>query len=291
MATQTLDKARAYTNVLEKYTEKKLISSVLDSANSDIIAFREGGIVEVPHIETTALGNYDRATGYPVGESSVKIDQLQLEYDRGRSFNVDAVDDMDTMYIRSSGVMKSFINEYVTPEIDGVRFMKYAKGALQKANGELTKDTVKGAINAAYDSLFQSNAANDKLYLFVNAKVKGLLEESLNRVTLNGDGNISQVINMYNDMQVITVPNVRFTADLKVNASGFTPGSNQINFLLVAPSAVRQIKKHEVIRTFRPEVNQDMDAWKFQYRIHHDAWVLPGRSAGVYVHSASEITE
>ena len=57
--------------------------------------------------------------------------------------------------------------------------------------------------------------------------------------------------------------------------------------MIVHPSAVIQIVKHVIPRVFSPEVNQEADAWKLNYRIYHDAFVMANKVNGIYVHKAS----
>ena len=55
--------------------------------------------------------------------------------------------------------------------------------------------------------------------------------------------------------------------------------------MLIAPSAVVALTKHAKLRVFSPEVNQIMDAYKFQYRVYHDLFVYENKVAGIYVHT------
>ena len=64
---------------------------------------------------------------------------------------------------------------------------------------------------------------------------------------------------------------------------GFTIGGNNINFLIVDPRATMQVVKHVVPRVFSPEVNQEADAWKFDYRIYHDCFVQAQKLDGLYL--------
>jgi hypothetical protein len=50
--------------------------------------------------------------------------------------------------------------------------------------------------------------------------------------------------------------------------------------------AVLQVVKHQIHRIFSPEVNQEADAWKFDYRVYHDCWVKAQKTNGIYVSHA-----
>lgn len=56
-----------------------------------------------------------------------------------------------------------------------------------------------------------------------------------------------------------------------------------INFLMIDPAALLQVVKFSLPKIFDPDTNQDKDAWKFQFRLYHDAHVYEEKVAGVYL--------
>ena len=63
---------------------------------------------------------------------------------------------------------------------------------------------------------------------------------------------------------------------------------NTENFLddkRVFVTFTENLLRQGVPRIFSPEENQKADAWKFDYRIYHDAFVLPNKLSGVYLHA------
>ena len=89
-------------------------------------------------------------------------------------------------------------------------------------------------------------------------------------------------------MKVKVIPQGRFVdkiaKDATTKAYAKADDGVDINFILLHPSAVVAVAKHAKLRVFTPDVNQDMDAYKFQYRIYHDIFVYDNKVAGVYVH-------
>ena len=78
---------------------------------------------------------------------------------------------------------------------------------------------------------------------------------------------------------------------LKDGASeyGFTKDSSSgkdINFLIARRDAVVQGVKFSLPKIFSPDVNQEMDAWMFQFRNYHDAFVYDNKAKGIYAHIA-----
>ena len=63
--------------------------------------------------------------------------------------------------------------------------------------------------------------------------------------------------------------------------------SYPINFMIVHPSALVQVTKHVAPRIFSPEVNQEKDAWKFDYRIYHDIFCYENKAKGIYLSAAA----
>ena len=61
-------------------------------------------------------------------------------------------------------------------------------------------------------------------------------------------------------------------------------GASEINFMIIYPPAVLQVVKFSLPKIFSPDVNQTKDAWKFQFREYHDAFVYANKAKGVYSH-------
>ena len=181
-------------------------------------------------------------------------------------------------------------------QIDATRFALYASTAITAGNygyADITVGTtdVASLVDNA-DEAMQDAEVPAGSYLFLSPKAYNAMKRNITRY-LRNEGNVQREIEMYNDHPVIVVPQGRFnTAITLYDGSanfGFVPtaGGYKINFMLVHPSAVAQVVKHNPMKVFSPMENQTMDAWKFDTRLYHGAWVLDNRTAGVYVHRAS----
>lgn len=60
-----------------------------------------------------------------------------------------------------------------------------------------------------------------------------------------------------------------------------------LNFLIASPKAAAAITKHQKLRYFAPDVNQDKDAHKWQYRLYHDLLVYKHQVDKIYAHIAT----
>ena len=97
----------------------------------------------------------------------------------------------------------------------------------------------------------------------------------------------------FDEMPIVKVPQTRFytavtLGDGKSNAAGGyakAEGAKDINFMIVDRASVIQLIKHGKIRVFDPDTNQSADAYKVDYRVYHDAWVLNNKKNGIYCHT------
>ncbi len=127
----------------------------------------------------------------------------------------------------------------------------------------------------------------------MNPTTYKLIKGGVTRMVMNREDDVNYNVEMFNDMQVITVPSGRFNTAVTINApttsagtGGYTASGDAINYMIVHPSAVLQVVKHQIPRIFSPEVNQEADAWKFDYRVYHDCWVKAQKTNGIYVSHA-----
>ena len=61
-------------------------------------------------------------------------------------------------------------------------------------------------------------------------------------------------------------------------------GASDINFMIIYPPAILQVVKFSLPKIFSPDINQTKDAWKFQFREYHDAFVYENKVKGLYSH-------
>ena len=134
----------------------------------------------------------------------------------------------------------------------------------------------------------------ENAYLFITPTVYGMVKASPNFTrTLVPSENPNRNFGEYDNMPVIVVPQSRFYTAVTLNdgktstqeVGGYVKNGEEINFMIVDPAAVMQITKHAKLRVFEPDVNQSADAYKIDYRIYHDAWVLENKAKGIYAHT------
>lgn len=208
------------------------------------------------------------------------------------------MDNDETLGMAMASTLSQFEKQAVIPEVDCYRFAKYAAAAGTTVTATLTNsDDIPGLITTAQAAMDDKEVPYEGRILFVNPTIYGYLKNDITRYVDNSATDINRTVEMYDTLRVIRVPSGRFntvcTLAAPTDASstgGYTAAGVDINFMIVHPSAVLQVIKHQIPRVFSPEVNQDADAWKINYRIYHDCWVLANHTYGIYVHKKANAT-
>lgn len=282
--------------LLDEVFKKESKTAILDAAPNRI---QFDGSKTIKYFQTTmdGLGDYDRTTGFVKGDVTGKWVPLTLSIDRGRSFSIDRMDNEESLMMAFGTLSGEFIRTKVVPEVDAIRFAKYAsaQGILTTAGATLDSSTVVSAIDAAQRAMDDAEVDEEGRYLFVTPEVYAALKASSAVTRFVGPGQgINREFEEFDNMPVIKVPQARFYTAIELKdgttegqeGGGYTKASDakEINFMIIHRSAVLQVTKHVLPRIFDPDTNQEADAWKFDYRIYHDAFVYDNKTKGIYVH-------
>ena len=282
--------AEKFVPVIDGIYKKASLTSALDATTK--LDFTGTNTVKVMKVTTTGLGDYSRNTGFPEGDVTVEWEAMKLNEERGKEMSIDRMDDEETLGQAFGMAMSEFIRLHVAPEVDAYRFAKYASTAgIGEATGALTTgEALLEAIDTASAAL-DANEVPEKRVLYVSSAMKPLLMGAVAR-QFGSDGAVSRVLTQYNDMPIIYVPQSRFYTGITLNDGssswGFAKNGAALNFLMVCPDSVLQATKMALPKIFDPDTNQDKDAWKFQYRLYHDALVYENKVGGIYAHKGAE---
>ena len=292
--------AEQFLPILDEIYKKESLTSALDAANSDI-RFVGGNKVDLFKLSMDGLGDYSRNGGYVDGDATGTWETLTLTCDRGRRFMVDQMDNEETMGLAFGRLMGEFLRTQVIPEVDAYRFAKLAAAApvAQTVSANITPGTtdVVAALDTAEEKMADNEVPREGSLLFVSENAYKGLKANIVRTTFNAEGGIARYIETYDGMPVIRVPKTRFYSAIDLydgttsgeEAGGYVAasGAKNINFMIVHPSAVRSIIKHNVSNVISPEANQTHDGWLLKYRVYHDLFVLANKANGIYLHKAS----
>lgn len=260
------------------------------------ISFGGASAVNVFKTSVVGMGTYSRATGYPAGDVTGTWETLTLAASRGRAFSIDRMDDEETLGQAFGTLAGEFIRTQVVPEVDAYRFSKYASWSGISEVGSPATLTTAAAVLAAFDvamaQLDADQVPPEGRKLFLSTAHYNLLKGSLTR-SLKNETSADRRIYELDGVQVISVPQTRFYKGITLDAGstssagGFSKTATtgrDINFMLLHPSAILQVTKLADLKVFSPEENQTADAWLFQYRLYHDAFVYDNKVKGIYSH-------
>jgi len=265
----------------EVYREASL-TSVLDGPDSLVSAGANADELIIPMLDMAGLADYSRVTGYQKGDVTLTHQTVKCNFDRGRMFVVDSLDDRETAGIAFGRLSGEFIRTRVVPELDAFRLSKYASfPGVGGASADLADgEDVIGALRACVNYMDDHEVPQDGRVLFIQPSLRGLVEDM---------DTVRSRLALSRFERIITVPSTRMYTAISQTGNGYqaASGAKQLNFLCAHRDAVIQYQKHLEPKVVTPQLNQDADAWKFGYRLVGLATVSAAKTAGVYAHSAA----
>lgn len=130
MPINTLNYAQILQTTLDQAAVRDACTGWMD-ANAGKVKYSGGNEVKIPKMSTQGLGDYDRDDGYAQGAVTLSWETRQMTQDRGRKFQLDAMDVDETAFVATAAaVMGEFQRAYVVPEIDAYRIAKIASLAI-----------------------------------------------------------------------------------------------------------------------------------------------------------------
>lgn len=279
---------KKYLPLLDEVYKTASLTSVLDGASELATQGANANELIVQKMSMDGLADYSRNGGYVAGSVTMTNETMKCNFDRGRMFQIDNMDNAETAGLAYGRLSAEFIRTKVTPELDAFRFASYAGIAgISTATGALADgEAALKAVAAAYDKMTDDEVPETGRHLFITSTLRGLIRDL--------DTTKSKEI-MSRFASVTTVPQTRFytAIEQKSGASGEEAGGYakaaggvNINFMIVHKPAVIQFQKHVAPKIVTPEMNQDADAWKFGYRNVGIADVYENKVAGIYLHKA-----
>lgn len=269
---------------LDEAYRRLAITSVLDNMPDDTKYNKQTGKFYVPTLEVQGLGDYDRAKGFPMGDATLKYKDYELSYDRGRMFEVDALDNIETAGIAYGKLAETFMKNYVVPEMDARRFASYVSKADPSQVITETFTDGKSIMKSLSDNsaiLDDKEVSLTDRYLFINPTALRMVQNLETYASKEVLGSFASVT---------TVPTARFKSAIKL-FDGFTDTKGgyeadatgkSINYFIVQKDAIIQFAKHLAMKIVTPEANNDKDAWKFGYRIAGVDEIYSQKTVGIF---------
>lgn len=292
-------KFKKYVALLDEVYQASAKTAVLESDSTLATMGANANEIIIPKLSMDGLGDYDRASGYKGGDVTLTNETVKFNYDRGRKFNVDAMDNEETAGLAFGKLSAEFIRTKVVPELDAFRFANYAAKAGNVATAGTISDgnAMLTALIAAQTALDNDEVPEEGRILFVTP--------ALYNAVMNVDTTKSREV-LASFSQIVKVPQARFytAIDLYSGASssetekvgGYVKhvvdpsksgdvAGKDINFMIIEKSALMQYTKHAVNKAVSPDDNQDSDGWLFFFRSYGLADVYENKTAGIYLHN------
>lgn len=283
----SITKFKAYIDKLDTVYQQASATSILDADADTVRMGAKAGEFLIPKMSMDGLADYSRSSGYVKGDVTITYETKSCNYDRGRKFSVDAMDNEETAGIAFGKLASEFIRTKVVPEMDAFRFAKYASatGILSAAEATPTAGT------AVLTALQTAINAQDEAEVNVDGKIL-YITPTLLTLAKNVDTTKSKAI-LDRFEKIITVPQTRFytAIDMKdgtssnETAGGYAgaTGGYKINFMIINRDAVIQFGKHTVNKVVSPEENQTDDGYMFFYRAYSIAETYENKVKGIYL--------
>lgn len=295
----TIALAKQFVPLLDETYQLSSLTAILDGQSELARQGANANELIIPMMAMQGLGDYSRNSGYVEGDVTLTNETVTCNFDRGRMFTVDTMDDLETAGIAFGRLAGEFIRTKVVPELDAFRLSSYASAAgVSKATGTLaTGEAAVAAIRAAVTKMDEDEVPLTERYLYITPTLHGLISDM--------DTTKSREV-LARFAAVVDVPQTRFYTKIaqksgKViaggtdeaptstdeTAGGYAKASEgkDINFMVIHKPAVIQFQKHVAPKIITPQGNPDADAYKFGYHNVGVAKVYQNKAAGVYVHS------
>ena len=291
---------KQYVPLLDEVYKEASKTAVLDGNPELARAGANANELVIPMLDMQGLADYSRNDGYVGGDVTLTNQTVACNFDRGRMFSVDNMDNAESAGLAFGMLAGEFIRTKVVPELDAFRFATYAgKTGISKVSTGASLSTgadVISALRTATSKMDEDEVPMENRFLFITPTLLGLVQDL--------DTTKSREV-LARFVQVIAVPQTRFYTAIaqksgKVIVSGESPnqpttdetaggyakatGGKDINFMIIHKAALIQFPKHIAPKVITPEQNQTADAWKFGYRQVGVNDVYKNKLAGVYLH-------
>ncbi len=288
---------KKYIDLLDEVYKNGAKTAILDGDSTLVRMGSNANEIVIPKMAMDGLADYSRNSGYVDGSVTLTNETVQFNYDRGRAFTIDAMDNEETAGVAFGKLASEFIRTKVVPEMDAFRFAKYASvTGISKVSAGATLSSgadIITALRTAITKMDEDEVPMENRYLFITPTLYGTVQDLDTTKS-------KEVLNRF--AGIVQVPQTRFytavtlydgTTDTSATSGGvnqipggYVKGSSgkDINFMVIHKPAVLQYTKHTVNKVISPDENQTADAWKFPYRAYGLADVYANKAAGIYLH-------
>lgn len=217
-----------YTEQLDRILQLGPLTNDLN-INPDLVGELTGvGQIKIAKLAMDGLADHTRGGGFTKGDITLTWETVSLAYDRSREFDIDNMDDDETLGVVTASAMGEFARTKVVPEVDAIRLAKLSAAAPSEGTAAATTYS---AASAAYDAVLTAEefiqdygSALQDCVFYCAPYVKTLLRKACadNFQLRPGEGPNSNFMT-FDEMKLVTVPKTRFYTAIDL-LDGITAG-------------------------------------------------------------------
>lgn len=231
MAINTLETAILFQQQLDDQMIQEATSGWME-ANAGQVKYSGGKDVKIPKLTMDGLADYDRDNGYAQGSVTLEYETETMTKDRGRKFQLDAMDVDESAFIASAAnVTTRFQREKVIPEVDAYRYGKLATLAIgAKQSGDYTPatGTILGQLLNDISNMQDIIGETEPLVISMGYKAATLLSQAdkIEKILTVADfaqGGINTKVQSLDGTPIKRIPSARFKSAFAFTSNGFLP--------------------------------------------------------------------
>ena len=291
-----IELSKQYVPLLDEVFKKASLTQDLNANRSLIRQGANANEILVPKLSMDGLGDYSRNSGYTKGDVSLTYETRKFNYDRGRKFEVDTMDNQETEEVAFGMLAGEFMRTKVAPEADAFTFATLAgkSGISKVATGATLADgaAVMSALKVALDQMDEDEVPEEGRLLYITpgnlSAIKAMdttksreLLESFSKIIKVPQSRFYTAIDLYDG---VTDNSDSSGANEKIGGYVKASTGKDINFMVIHPTAVLKSDKHVASNIITPEENQTSDAWMQKYRKYGIVDAFDNKLAGIYLH-------
>lgn len=286
----TIEYAKKYVPMLDEVYMNSALTADLESDPELARAGANANEIVIPKLKMDGLADYNRNDGYTKGDIEFTWETVKYNYERGRGFNLDSMDEDETLNVIAPKVMGEFARTAVAPEGDAFTLATLAgKTGITSVAGALADGVaVIQALRAGVTAQDEDQVSMENRFLYITPTLHAMISDLDTTKSREALARFAKIID---------VPQSRFytAIDMKdgkttgEETGGYTKAidAKDINFMIVEKSAIMKYDKHIAPKIISPEANQVADAYFFGYRKYGLVDVYANKLAGIYLHHAA----
>lgn len=254
--------------------------------------FKGAKTVYLPQLDFDGLGNYDRATGYSKGDTNFNYVAYELTKERSKQIVIDAQEaDESGISALAGKVVGEYTRTKVNPEIDA--YVMSTLYGVASQNGNVDAFAADNAVELMLEGINKAEAAsgytNEEMVAFVDPVMYAALmtsEKLQHSITVSDfeQGEADLKVKCLNGCAIIPVAADRMRTDYEFSDNGFAAEADAdfIKAIIMPKSAASLVKKVDKVDIYTPDLVQDMDAYKINFRLYYDCFVTDNKKGLIF---------